>query len=101
MPSHLQASTAVCCLVDLGFCEYTDYDDGPLESCAPSNSSPWTVSLDIYVRLCDRILEPGLIMDLSLSELVALSTAVAKAGMGEHPVMNAISGAILMQLMRF
>ncbi len=37
-------------------------------------------------------------LQLELRELVHLAGAVAKAGMGQHPLMNAISNALAIQL---
>ena len=56
--------------------------------------------MGIYVQLCDQILQPGLVLDLDLSQLVALSTAVAKAGMGGHPIMNTICNILILHLAR-
>ena len=140
----------MCCLVELGYCEDTDAEW--LQG-STSASSQWTDPLGIYVRLCDRLLEPealreggGLMpevlqrgeimfqvlreggsqhgsspeadadqrsggsagnqqghgarglygeLQLDLSELVQLAGAVARAGMGDHPVMNAVSNALV------
>lgn len=141
--------------MELGYCEDTDLDwlmgvspaamagSGPPSPWA--SSTQWTDPLGIYVRLCDRLLEPStegapkairrtpsrdrsegaasseqggsgrelhadpsakenkgrelyVELQLDLSELVQLAGAVAKAGMGGHPVMNAVSNALTVQL---
>ena len=103
---------------------------GPTTGEQQDHSYHWTDPLGVYVRLCDRLLEPGDNVDarqklsrhvymthgesstkrqvsvvvnvrrldgelrLDATQLVKLAVAVAKGGMGRHPVMNAISNAL-------
>ena len=178
----LQAADAICCLVELGYCDDTDPSDwveeqgGPVEegdarSRSTAYPSQWADPLGVYVRLCDRLLQQqgaarrpqgsgggdgggevhgmdignegggasrsnddrsstskgtkagggrlvirrvldgsavmmegshgrGVYVELALEvpELVHLARAVAKAGLGSHPVLNAISNSLDAQL---